>query len=624
MATEPCPFNDKILSGYTGSCVKVRRKLYLKELKHLSENGFNCIDIKLTAWDIDDKGALDYINQMANDVSKKGLKLFVYLNPRKKNRLETDNDLLPSYVDTTGKIHTNTFCPYHYEVWDKRYFGDYLKAIAKLSLKAPIEGAKFDIEPIQSRGFCYCDSCWMRFVQSHNLPPESKSIPKDKRYGWLEKQGLSKEYAQHQEKTLDGIVSSLRKEAHSINPKLKLGIMPVLNSNFHRPFLKNLATDDVPAIVDDWIMYEMGFGDEVLKRRDWIKSLNPNNIYIPWLRINIYRSKEIGSNAYYAAMACDGYNLWCLAMIIDDPSLNKGLDTRLIAGEKMDNYWSGLGQANQEIKSRMQIGDSYKTKLKLKFTPVIPGIDISGWKPKNLKPLNSDADIKYGQTSTLRGDHIFSAFAESGETLEFTITHNAGKARSTAIRHILLDPQGNMLQDGTTWPGEKTHTVKKAPLTGTYTLFVSTVPGAGPWYTVKFLSRYYVLEASQDSSVRIFSQAGRMYFYVPEGTDEFYLDISTGRTGTAELMVYSPEGKVIGQVISTGGNFDVYSKALKVKVPPGKSGKVWSLTVGPPKKEISNEHYFWQDVKFRLRGLPPYLTDDPSRLLVPENKMTGK
>lgn len=94
----------------------------------------------------------------------------------------------------------------------------------------------------------------------------------------------------------------------------------------------------------------------------------------------------------------------------------------------------------------------------------------------------------------------------------------------------------------------------------------------------------------------------RLFFYVPGGLGRFsiWLAAETPREG-ARIQICGPDRQI---VVEEEGDYD-QPHAIRVAVPPGAAGAVWSLALLAPR----TPGLYLDDVRLWLdSGLPPYLT----------------
>ena len=89
----------------------------------------------------------------------------------------------------------------------------------------------------------------------------------------------------------------------------------------------------------------------------------------------------------------------------------------------------------------------------------------------------------------------------------------------------------------------------------------------------------------------------RWYLGVPGGTKAFTAAVTSHHGGRRGLIVCAPDGRPVADLHEeTGGR----TSSLRIRVPPGQAGKVWSVVV-----------YARLDLSLVLEGLPPFLSTSP-------------
>lgn len=121
-------------------------------------------------------------------------------------------------------------------------------------------------------------------------------------------------------------------------------------------------------------------------------------------------------------------------------------------------------------------------------------------------------------------------------------------------------------------PGEETVVRFKAPRAGLFTIVVS----AGHFGRCTVLSSTVPFALWTGSNLEIAQPGGTVYFFVPEGTQEFTLSAQClWGTSAVKLTVTDPDGTVVKEQET-----DPFVRSAHITVPTnGKTGRLWSLTV---------------------------------------------
>lgn len=596
---------EKIITGYSGAAVMHEDEPWRDYIELLAENGFNACDFKLyPPWfdtSTDEFG--EFASRVANACDEVGLDFYAYLYDRGAKR-NPDDPAGPAFVDTDGVTNEAMYCLYQPETWMMLYEGVFY--LAEWSLKAPITGVKIDIEHLHGRHLCMCDHCFGSFAHTLDVPPAE-------RWAWVQAHGGAEAYEAHLEDLMDEVVRAYEARAHAINPDLRLGVMPIGDDFFHRPWLRYLATERAPAVIDSWPMYDgLGYTDEVAAEYAFVKGLNPHNLYVPWFRINRYRPEDMAAHAFVAAVKCDGYNMWTIGMIhpsVADKPMSAGY--ALPAGyENPMLYWAELGKANARIREWVA------NPTEISYEPIdllVAGIGTESIVFPDLRPVAADVEplAEEPPRTGLRGKNtVFIYVADPAEPIIAQIKHRAGKQRPEPIAWALADDTGMALHEGQVAPGETAELSLRVMRPGTYALALQATEGGGAWYGVRVLSHPYGVDASADAY--FFRALPRQYFYVPEGADEFAVRAATGGGHQAMMVrVWRPDGEL---ALEHMVNSEVASReTLKIAVSEGMDGSVWSLWVGKP--EVMPATHYSENYWVGIVGASPWLADRPDAVV---------
>ena len=559
----------------------------------MEKAGFNTIELKIQPYQERRLDVFKYekdLTDLVNLATKHGLEFQVYLYPSPYSgdrRIDwEEHKKLPALVTENGREYPGRFSLIDYGVWHEAFAHAF--DFAKLSLKIPITAVKLDIETIANSGMSYDDKAWQKFCMAN---PDCKAdTPADKRFTALKDANAVDKYRKWFIGEFEKTVIKFEKEMHSINPKLKLGLMPTSYEWVSDGFIKYLGTQDAPAIIDDWCMYNgEGYCNEVKKRRDKIKQKNPNNLFIPWFRINSYHAEDIPAQAYHAAINCDGYSNWTLTMLCSEkPSGVYELPAKYTS----DDYWNAYRKANDAISLDIS-ENTLKTGSRIPFAPPKPlvmPIDYSVVTIPDLVPAGSGSDVSAQKKFTLRGQQTIFIYADAGEEIKVTLVHEAGKDRPTALLYALLDKNKNKLRNEMIPPGVSETFTVVAPESGVCALVIS---GRDAWYGVTVYNKHYAFDARR----------GTYFFGAPlrvfvAGTD----------SGNPALAIHSRSE----QAYMCNRNLVVGEEKHPVSLKAGFN----ELIFEKPEKPI--EGYYTQDLSLLIsEGKIPYIFSSPELRLVP-------
>ena len=587
---------DKILSIYGGYSIE---KDSIEEvenyLNHVRNAGFNTIELKILARKIDFANPDQFrrMKELSDAASEHRLDLMCYTfaNPWNGKRFSEKDFNLPPFVSADGKVVEDKFSLIHWPTFRKLFENAF--QLAKVSQKLHIKAIKVDLESIHNMGISYDDKAWKLFA-AENALPEDLSIAK--RLEILKSKNLNGIYIKWFQQQMEQIAKRFESEMHKINPDILLGMMPAHGGWFYEAFIKKLSTPDMPAIMDSWIMYNVnGFTVQVLEEQKHIKSLNPNNIYIPWFRLNNYYPDDIGVQAYHAAFGTDGYSSWVLTMLTEDQSQLSNYH-KLPSPHRPKEYWNAFARANKAIRHDLITG-----KLDASSIPYVSARSVA---PQiiGLDSLEIPLVVPFGNGSgtpsffTLRDQQLFHIFAQAGQEIKADIRHLAGQRRAVALNYMLLDGKNRTLRNETVSPGALESFSVTAPLTGTYALIITGGEAGSAWYGISVDNKHVGL-----------SLPAYIFYTQPR---DFWLTRREMK-GSARVKIKTNQNQVIAARLNNGeiieGN---YKKDIVFELPV--SHKIHKLQLMSP-KNVAQEKYV-QDFLVSVEGdVEPYLFDGAER-----------
>lgn len=604
---EPQP----VLSGYTGAFYGLENQSWRDYLPLMRDNGFTAIDLKLHPGNskLSDPGYAAWVTEVSRAVQEAGLEFHVWLYDGNRGQRPDEAPLSLAFVGPDGIQNPARYCLYQLDSWRTAFAR--LFELAELSQTLPIKSVKMDVEMLLNHVPCVCDDCFGSFAASQQAP--GLQLEPAKRWAWVKEHGGEAGYMAHLEERMNQVAREFARQAHGINPRLSLGLMPYEDNHLRRPWARHLATAEAPGYIESWPMYNgLGYTEEITAEAEAVKSLNPNNLYIPWFRINMYKPQEMAEQAFIAAANGDGYNMWTIGMI--HPSVatkkpNRGYELPVGYEDPMA-FWQALGNANARVR------EWAKNPVPVAISPLKPlviAVDLTKVKVPELKPVSAapsaTAAAPPPPPTGLRGNNkLYIHVADPAEPVRFTIRHLAGKARPTNLGFALLAANAAPVLEEQVAPGETKEMNVQVKQAGTYGLFIQTSEGGGPWYDVKVLSHPYAVDATQ---VYFFRNLPPQHFQVPAGTASFRIKVSTGASEEVRVIVCSPE-KVVRDEVVTGARRG--GEVLEVPVPGG-AGGIWSVWVGKP-ETMQADHYS-ENYHLELLDVPPYLSDRPHAVLEP-------
>ena len=202
----------------------------------------------------------------------------------------------------------------------------------------------------------------------------------------------------------------------------------------------------------------------------------------------------------------------------------------------------------------------------------------------------------YRQTNTF---YIYSDFSQKKISVEM------GLVRQNSLSYQLekISTAGNMpIDSGITEPDSKEKTFL-IPEKGIYKL---TIEAKGMGYKLDFYDLYGVVSFEKKDKAHIIlgTRGGPLYFYVPKNTDCFAFGwVTEDKYG--KIVIKDKDGNIM---LDEEGNYTAGEEFI-VQVPKELQGSIFSLEIS--KCEDSTKLY--------LSGIPPYLSHDPNKILVPKD-----
>jgi hypothetical protein len=176
-----------------------------------------------------------------------------------------DNERRMTLAD--GRRTERTPCPLDALYW-QRTVGEAALKVGQLSRRVPgLVGVAFDVELYVSDagwlGPCYGDECWREFraAQAGRVP----EVPARQRAGWLATHYLAKAFEAFQHQRVTEICAAIRRSAHKISPRLRLGALPYQDF-FGDDLVRAFGTRQAPMYsLNEFTYYRRGLSPKELK-----------------------------------------------------------------------------------------------------------------------------------------------------------------------------------------------------------------------------------------------------------------------------------------------------------------------------------------------------------------------
>lgn len=230
-------------------------------------------------------------------------------------------------------------------------------------------------------------------------------------------------------------------------------------------------------------------------------------------------------------------------------------------------------------------------------------IDIRNMK---LKPLDATAykELRKPQSlPLLRGKSNLIVYASQGEEFKFTAK-------------LFRDYGKGMLLSQISPSGKKSPIAKLSGKNAVENLsmdagetgaqIIEVEPGAG-WFDIK-TDRQGLAILALDGPVHLMGRLGlgTLYFYVPAGVSEFYVQAAGQGSERVKVSVYDGQGKLFEEKDA----LCVVHKFIVTRKDPSK-GEIWSL------KSEKAADFLLEDFYIDLIGVPPIFAPDKKSLLIP-------
>ena len=584
----------------------------------LAENGFNCGMVKLGLSLENPEGdseRLSSIGRLGRAVRESGVFFFPCLNYAGHPETALVKTLGCAFVSSEGAALGKTPCPLCRGYWE-RVITARLVALARDADELGIGGLLFDPEMYGADlgGYpsipCLCDDCFGAFVETQER--EMPRLEPEGRFAWLKKNTLLAAYRALAEERLAAILSSVRERIHTHRPDLPIGFLNYSDTWYYNGLIRGLGTPEMPVGV--WIespTYALGYTPAVKERVESFAKRGMHARLIGGLWLQKFMPKHLPAQCYFMSREAGGYWLFTTYSLSLPPEKLKG-DYTVPAPQPA--YWTALRKANQEI-DRLVADPTHRTALVLGELPALPTRQAVESAPtQKLVRLLPDATlspIAAGPTRW-RGRHTIFTNSEAGELLQIELAgHRLGQYRDGAAL-LVFGPDGKQIANGSAAFGKATVVEARTEVTGTHTL-VATASWNGFSVRVKNRPQSYWVE----KRLHVCGYAAPLYFFVPRTVKQFEVTIGTGaELETVKACLLDPAGSVVA---SKEGGFPSNAK-LSTRVRPEHAGRVWQLALTKAKGAG-----VFEDVSVALsENLPPYFSESPERLLLPDEYVAGR
>jgi hypothetical protein len=502
-------------------------------------------------------------------------------------------------VMASGRVVEDRFALANYDTW--RYISDETFQLAEASLEMPIACVGIDIEHFMGAAASYDDEAWADFAAEHDFDAE---MPAEQRGPFIAEQGMAEEYTEWYFERWDAVIERWCDEIHQINPEVSIAIMPAHHTHrMTRPFCVHAGTEQAPAVIDDWGMYNgSGLTEELLAEQEEVKNLNPHNRFVLWFRPDSYRPDDIRVQAYHTLMKTGGYCNWHIGMILP------GEEATAEECAEADARWEAYAEANETALADIAAGREPTIPFK-PVEPMVAEMDLDALCAREIPQLTPVGDGS-GEDRWIptRDLQQFLIHAEGGGQVNVALRHLAGDARPLSLQYALLKPDGSVLRNEAVAPSETAEFSVDVPEAGTYALWITGGAGGQAWYGVQIRNPHFAFPTRGDGGV-----GGRLFYIKAWGPRTLYLTRSDA-DAPAGLMADTGRNQIFTVQVNDGDAQLVDAEGRTFELPAGTDPI--RLVIGEP-EEMPDATYI-QGVYLSVEGaVHPYLSIAPERRLLP-------
>ncbi len=513
-----------------------------------------------------------------------GMKCFLALN----FNVDAEKAGLRQAVLESGQVERYA-CPLDERFWREHLIPGMMERAAVSDDPAmQVDGLWIDFELYSTRTgqryytkACYCDHCLGEFCRHKGI--EVPEVEYANRKQWLDDHGYGDEYQPFLGTRVEELATEVRETIHALNPNFLLGFYPTPHNWSLLAVARAFSTERVPILL--WATDTYGGGGMDRVPDDWREhyaELGINARYLAGLLLRCYSAKNLAANIYHTTSKCDGY--WLFTTYTLEAEEQKG-DYHLAAGTPED-YWAALRLANDEMDRRIQEGPDYRTELVVGPEPVV-------YKPLSQpefrerlarliapEPLAEPMDLPFVK---LRGANVLVLAGRAGHEAQVSIAYHQVGAVEAELSWKIMDADRNMIAEGV---GEKQEgvTLAFAPeADGIYYVLASAQSSAWSVQRTNVPVGLYV-----GAKLHTMSGAGRLYFAVPEGVEEFSIvGDGAGWHEPIRIDVFDPSD----EMVATGQTDTEVLRVEVVATAGAHAGEIWSLAITKADVEILEDNY---------------------------------
>jgi len=552
-------------------------------------------------------GNLAGVQRVAELAAKYG----IYHMPWMRGTLTANEDVpeQEKLVWAGGHV-SNLYSPNSDGLWD--WMSELIVGYANISAQQPaligvfLDYENYDRPAVNNAYYLSYDSKIMgEFAAAQGL--ELPELAPEERFPWLKDHGLHEEFNEFQVAHWRQRCRTLRKAVDAINPKFRFCVYPAPGTKFIREAIcAEWGTAQAPLILADAVTYGRGgWGlshrsallsnrGALLNRRAQVQQDSIPFMYMGGLDpVCAGADPEfLGRSAVMSAEATDGY--W---VFYEGPAYDGDHPA----------YFNWFTRANQAITE-----GNYDFWREPRETPDIDSATAELKRRADelqVQAIFAQPGRGEGNNTRLRGQHLILVDVRDDGSLQATLTNPGLGQYMSAAEWTALSPQGHQVGQGKT-PAGQSSTIE---LTGLAPAIYNVVISAGHnhWSFSASKHAWAVL-----TPLHIFVSVGRLYFWVPEGTQKFSITItSPAPRETATLRILDPQGNKMAQVTTVGAPEG--KATAEVQVPEALQSNIWSITLTAGEVGVLEDAW----ISFG-DNLPPYVSPSPTRMLIPAGEPT--
>jgi len=416
---------------------------------------------------------------------------------------------------------------------------------------------------------CYCDHCMAQFAEHRGI--EMPDLDYADRAGWLEEHGYADEYQPFLASRVEELAREVREQVHAVDPDLVLGFYPTPHNWSLEAVARAFSTERLPIVL--WATDTYGGGGPNRVPDDWrdtYEQMGVNARYAAGMLLRCYSAKNLAANIYHASAECDGYWLFT-TYTLWQPEEERSGDYYLAAGSA-EQYWEAIALGNAEL-DLLAADPAYETDLEIGIEPIVyhPLAKPEARRRIDaLVPPEVTGEVVEYPTVWLRGSNLMLVAGRAGQPVEIELNFGQVGPGEDLITWEVSDRDGNLVANQKGEPGEDATVAFTPEHDGLY--YVLVTAGSSK-YAVAATNAPVGLYAVRLHTI---SGAERLYFRVPEGTEQFTV-LGEGSSGheTIRVDVSDPDGRMVA-----AGQSNAEETEAPVQVQVGeRDGGVWSLAI---------------------------------------------